>query len=118
MPERLSELHEISFYRIIQEWTNNIIKYASASRIEIQLVGHGDEINLTIEDNGNGFDPSILEKGKGNGWRNILTRLKLINGQVEVDTAEGRMGTTLVIGVQMFHELTSSTVITGSQNTQ
>lgn len=117
MPERLPELHEISFYRIIQEWTNNIIKYASASRIEIQLVGHGDEINLTIEDNGNGFDPSILENSKGNGWRNILTRLKLINGHVEVDTAVSRVGTTLLIGVQMPEKIKVSTGVTKSQNT-
>ncbi len=118
MPERLPELHEVSFYRIIQEWTNNVMKYASASRIEIQLVGHDNEINLTIEDNGNGFDSSFLESGKGNGWRNILTRLKLINGHVEVDTAPGRMGTTLVISVDMPQELAVSTEVTGSQNIQ
>lgn len=97
IPARLNEVHEISLYRIIQEWVNNVIKYAGASRIEIQLVGHDEEIAITIEDNGKGFDVSSLEKGSGNGWRNIKSRTSLIKGELEVDSRSDRPGTTFML---------------------
>lgn len=99
MPERLHEVHEISLYRIIQEWVNNVIKYADASTIEIQLIRHEEEINITIEDNGLGFDPAKLEQSKGNGWKNIKSRVNLVKGEVEVDSSPQRNGTTLMIRI-------------------
>lgn len=99
LPERLSEVQEISLYRVIQEWINNIIKYATASVIEVQLVGHEQEITLTIEDNGKGFDPQRLESAPGNGWKNIRSRINLLHGFVEVDSQPGRLGTTLIVRV-------------------
>jgi signal transduction histidine kinase len=96
---RLSELQEISLYRVVQEWTNNVIKYTDVSRIEVQLVAHDTEIILTIEDNGNGFDITTLEKSNGNGWKNIRSRLNLVKGMVDVDSKVGRRGTTLTVSV-------------------
>ncbi|HYF68416.1 MAG TPA: tetratricopeptide repeat protein [Ohtaekwangia sp.] len=98
-PERLTELHEISLYRIIQEWTNNIIKYAGATTIGIQLIGHEDELNIMIEDNGKGFDPGKLENSKGNGWKNIQSRLNLIRGSADIDSAPDRRGTTFTLKI-------------------
>jgi signal transduction histidine kinase len=99
VPERLSEVQEISLYRIIQEWVNNILKYAQAPKIEIQLVGHEKELSITIEDTGKGFDTHVLEQGSGNGWRNIMSRVKLIHGELEIDSSPNRKGTTLIIRV-------------------
>ncbi|MFZ1806042.1 MAG: sensor histidine kinase [Cyclobacteriaceae bacterium] len=99
VPERLSEIQEISLYRIIQEWVNNILKYGKAPKIEIQLVGHENELSITIEDTGNGFDTGVLEQGNGNGWRNIMSRVKLIHGELEIDSSPNRTGTTLIIRV-------------------
>jgi signal transduction histidine kinase len=97
IPARLVEIQEISLYRIIQEWVNNIIKYSEATSIEVQLVGYEDEINVVIEDNGKGFDPAVLSQGKGNGWRNIQTRLNLIRSTLDIDSRPNVKGTTLVI---------------------
>lgn len=99
MPVRLTEVYEISLYRIIQEWTNNVIKYADASVIEVQLIGHEEEINITIEDNGNGFDTRTLDLSKGNGWKNIKSRVNLIKGEVDVDSSLQRKGTTFLIRI-------------------
>jgi two-component system, NarL family, sensor kinase len=99
IPERLNEVHEISLYRIIQEWINNVIKYAGASKIEVQLIGHVEEINITIEDNGAGFSPNALTLGNGNGWKNIQSRVNLVKGEVEVDSSPDRKGTTFVIRI-------------------
>lgn len=101
LPERLNELLEVSLYRIIQEWTNNVIKYAAATKIEIQLVVHENEITVTIEDDGQGFDANILLQGNGNGWKNIQSRLNLVKGSSDIDSVPGRRGTTMVLQVPM-----------------
>jgi len=105
LPERLNEVHEISLYRIIQEWTNNVIKYANASIIEIQLIRHEEEINITIEDNGSGFDTAKLELSKGNGWKNIKSRINLIKGDLDIDSAPQRKGTSLMIRIPVYPEV-------------
>lgn len=99
MPNRLPEIQEISLYRIIQEWTNNILKYANAAKIEINLVADDNELSITIEDNGQGFDAQRLEKGSGNGWKNIQSRVGLLKGSVLIDTNLGRTGTTLILQI-------------------
>ena len=99
MPERLSELQEISLYRVIQEWVNNVVKYSAASVIEVQLVGYEEEISVTIEDNGQGFDSTVLTNSSGNGWKNITSRINLIKGSIDIDTQPGRIGTTLIIRI-------------------
>ncbi len=97
VPERFPELHEISLYRVVQEWVNNVMKYSQAKNLHVQLVGHDDEISLTIEDDGIGFDATKLENSPGNGWKNIQSRLSLIKATLELDTQPGRKGTTLII---------------------
>lgn len=97
MEKRLAEVQEISIYRIAQEWVNNVIKYSDATRIDLQVTRDDDEITLIIEDNGNGFDKSVLVSGKGNGWKNIHSRANLIKGEVELDTSPGLKGSTFIL---------------------
>lgn len=110
IPERMTELMEITLYRIIQEWITNIIKYSEATVIEIQLIGYDQEMNVVVEDNGNGFDTSILEKGSGNGWKNIKSRVNLIKSTVDIDSRQGRKGTTLIVRVPLKIVRTPETV--------
>ncbi len=91
--------HRIALYRICQEWVNNVIKYSGGNQISIQLVKHPEELVLTIEDNGTGFEPNSLLESQGNGWKNINSRLHMIKGTIEIDTQKGRKGTTLIISV-------------------
>lgn len=97
MEQRLGDLQEVSMYRIIQEWVNNILKYSDAKRIMIQLTRDEGELTLLIEDDGLGFDTKALENSSGNGWRNIHTRCKLVQGALVLDTQVGRKGNTLII---------------------
>lgn len=89
----------IALYRICQEWVNNVIKYSEGSQILVQLVQHPEELVLTIEDNGNGFNTNDLMESQGNGWKNINSRLHMIKGSIEIDSQKGRKGTTLVVVV-------------------
>lgn len=99
MPERLTELQEISLYRILQEWVNNVIKYAEPIAIEIQLLGYENEVSIVVEDDGRGFDIAILEQAAGNGWKNIKSRINLVKASIEIDSRPGKKGTTLIITV-------------------
>jgi two-component system NarL family sensor kinase len=90
---------KVALYRICQEWINNVIKYSHCTQISVQLVQHQQELVITIEDNGTGFDPSILPDSLGNGWKNINSRLAMVHGQIEVDSLPNRPGTTVIIAV-------------------
>ncbi|WKZ60453.1 MAG: sensor histidine kinase [Cyclobacteriaceae bacterium] len=104
LTERLNELQEINLYRITQEWINNILKYNSPTKINIQLVQHEHSLTYTLEDDGKGFDRDALEKSNGNGWRNIQTRLNLISGKLDLDTQPGVRGSTLIIELPIHPE--------------
>ena len=97
LEERLSEIQEISLYRISQEWVNNVLKYSNAQKVTVQITRDEEEITLLIEDDGDGFDKSILTTGKGNGWKNLNTRINLIKGELELETSPGVKGNTLII---------------------
>ncbi|MBD3225082.1 MAG: tetratricopeptide repeat protein [Caldithrix sp.] len=98
MDMRLPENAEIHLYRIIQEWTTNVQKYANAANLTIQFLNHDDELTIMMEDDGQGFDPKILQQtSAGNGWKNIQSRIGHLGGSVEVDSSYSSRGATLII---------------------
>lgn len=98
----LGDTNKLAVYRIIQEIVNNIIKYADATKIEINLTDFDNGLNIMIEDDGKGFDPISLQKGKGNGWKNIQSRLDMIHGEIDLDSHPGRKGTTVSIDLPLY----------------
>ncbi|MDF2380889.1 sensor histidine kinase [Nostoc ellipsosporum NOK] len=90
----------ITVYRIVQELMNNILKHASASSAIVQLSRAGDQLHITVEDNGIGIDQDKLEKNEGMGWSNIRNRVNLLNGRVDVDSGKGR-GTSVFIEIPL-----------------
>jgi signal transduction histidine kinase/tetratricopeptide (TPR) repeat protein len=110
MENRLEDMQEVSLYRIAQEWVNNILKYAKASHVTLQITRENEDVTMLIEDDGPGFDRSLLiENKKGNGWKNIQSRINLIKGTIELDTVQGRKGSTLIIDFKAKNSLISST---------
>jgi signal transduction histidine kinase len=102
LPTRFSPLAEVSIYRIIQELVSNMMKHSGANSITISFTGFPDEVVLTLEDNGHGYDLALFQNSKqGNGWSTIQTRLKLVKGQIEFDTVKGRKGSTVIINVPL-----------------
>ncbi|MFV0592804.1 MAG: tetratricopeptide repeat protein [Draconibacterium sp.] len=97
LDKNLNQTVEINLYRIIQEWINNVIKYSGAKNISLQLTGFDNEINLLIEDNGEGFNKEKLMNSSGWGWKNIQSRLEAINGKLEIDSGEGFPGTSFIL---------------------
>lgn len=86
----------ITIYRIIQELTNNILKHASAKTAIVQVTKSDRLLTLTIEDDGKGFDASILAQSKGMGWINIKHRVDFLKGKLDVNSQPGN-GTSVQI---------------------
>lgn len=97
--ENLNDAEKVSLYRVCQEWINNVLKYSRGSAIQVQLIEHPDERVITIEDDGDGFDVQVLQQGKGNGWKNINSRVGLVGGTIDIDSTPGRKGTTFIISI-------------------
>ncbi|HWJ92954.1 MAG TPA: ATP-binding protein, partial [Flavisolibacter sp.] len=76
---------KLALYRILQEQINNIIKHAEATKVWVFLCQQGNDVLLTVKDNGKGFDSSI--KTNGMGLNNITSRVKVFGGTVHLDTA-------------------------------
>jgi PAS domain S-box-containing protein len=85
---------KLAAYRIIQEQTSNILKYASATKITIDIRQDNQGLSLTVFDNGVGFEPS--QKRDGIGFTNIMNRALMYNGRVKIDSSPGK-GCTLFV---------------------
>lgn len=85
---------QLSIYRIAQESISNIIKYAQANNVIVQISQHDQLLNLTVEDDGVGFDSKKTVYGLG--IKNIKNRTQLINGTVDIQSEIGK-GTTINI---------------------
>ena len=79
---------KLAIYRIVQEQLNNVIKYARATEVKVEICTTANEISLLIQDNGQGFDPA--KAGKGLGLSNITTRAESLEGKVCVKSAPGK----------------------------
>ncbi|MBL0357158.1 MAG: tetratricopeptide repeat protein [Chitinophagaceae bacterium] len=86
----------IGIYRIIQELINNSMKHAAAKNAIIQLSKSADTITLTVEDDGKGFDTTLLKTAKGMGWANIVHRVEFLKGKLDVNSQPGK-GTSVLI---------------------
>jgi len=85
---------------VIQECVNNVIKHAGATRLDIQLAREDNEVSVTIEDNGKGFDSTQREKFEGIGLKNMITRITYLKGTVDISSAPGK-GTLVAIYVPL-----------------
>lgn len=86
----------ITIYRIIQELINNVMKHAGARTAIVQVSKTNGAISITVEDDGKGFDSSILDKSRGIGWSNIRSRVEFLKGKLDVQSAPGK-GTSVHI---------------------
>ena len=99
MDKRLNEETEVSIYRIILELVNNVVKHAKAAEVIVQLVKHPAYINITVEDNGVGFNYNqMMHNPNGIGLNNIASRIDYLHGTIDFESGKGR-GTTILINI-------------------
>ncbi len=91
LPVRL----EVGLYRIAQEALHNVVRHAQARHAAVHLVTTPDQVRLTVEDDGRGFDPNQVQTGSF-GLIGLNERVKLLGGRFLLDTTPGS-GTRLEI---------------------
>jgi signal transduction histidine kinase len=78
---------KLNIYRVIQEQLNNVLKHASAKKVNVSVKVDKNSINVTVIDDGIGFD--VKEKRKGIGISNIKNRVESYNGKLEIISSPG-----------------------------
>lgn len=88
---------EVGLYRIAQEALTNVTRHADAHLAILRLVTTPDRVRLTVEDDGRGFDPSQLPKGRY-GLIGLNERAKLLGGNLGLESSPGA-GTRVEVAI-------------------
>lgn len=94
--ENLTAETQLTIYRIVQELLTNAIRHAHASEILVQCSQNENMFFITLEDNGRGFDMSVLPAKNGIGLTNVKSRVDYLKGKVDVSSLPDE-GTTINI---------------------
>ncbi|MDG5492548.1 sensor histidine kinase [Psychroserpens sp. SPM9] len=101
LENRLENSLELTIFRIVQELITNVIKHANATEVSIHITNHDDSLNIMVEDNGKGFNPSQITKtNKGMGISSIDKRIEHLNGKMTIESEELK-GTTVIIDIPL-----------------
>lgn len=95
-PKNISEINLVpeikrNVFFIYKESLNNILKHAKAQKVNIALKVVDKKMNLTIKDDGDGFDTST--NYNGNGLKNLRSRAKEINGDLSIESLPNKRTT-------------------------
>lgn len=86
---RLDEAVEITLYRVVQEVMNNAIKHSNAKEIVVRIARNNGKLEVSIKDDGTGLDLQLIKQSSGIGWKNIYSRVELINGVIDMNSSPG-----------------------------
>ncbi len=95
------KLHEdiaTNIFRIFQESLTNITRYAKAKKVLISLIVVDKTINMSIEDDGVGFDTGTILNTKTFGILGMRERVRSLDGHFEINSAKGK-GTKISISL-------------------
>ena len=92
-PYKISNKDEVILFRIIQEFISNTIKHAQATHLSVSLDYKPEELQITVKDNGKGFD--VDEAENGTGLINMKSRAEMINTSFKIDSGKG--GTKILL---------------------
>ena len=92
LESRLRPQVEIAVYRIVQELLNNAMKHAHATEVVVHVAHENGRVEVSVEDNGTGFDPHALTDLPlaGMGLAGVRNRVALLGGQLQIDSRLGR----------------------------
>lgn len=91
----LNQQKQLIIFRITQECLQNTIKHAQATQVQIDLEFLSNQLKLSVQDNGIGFD---FEKAKsGNGYTNLMARAAIIGATLQVVTSPGQGATVSIL---------------------
>ena len=80
----------LCLYRVAQEALRNVARHSGASSVEVELRTVGGKLELAVEDNGVGFDPTRKQSRPSLGLAGMRQRLFLVDGELLIDSAPGK----------------------------
>lgn len=99
-----SEQVKLFLYRCVQESLNNVAKHAKANQVIVTLEKLQDTIQLSVQDDGVGFDVDAVtartHRVQGIGLLGLQERLEMLGGTLEIISQIGR-GTTLIVNLPL-----------------
>ena len=98
----ISPVAELQLLRIAQEALTNVRRHAMATEVEVILENTGQAIEMTVRDNGQGFNPADLEESPPgyHGLNIIKERAEGLGGSVAISAAPGE-GTAVIISLPL-----------------
>jgi signal transduction histidine kinase len=84
----------LSLFRVLQEALHNSAKHSGTQQVEVELFQTAGAIHLIVRDSGQGFNPAEATKGSGLGLVSMQERIKLVKGELTIDSQPTR-GTTI-----------------------
>jgi PAS domain S-box-containing protein len=104
LPELEEKPMDLSFeaqlQRIIQEALTNVRKHSGASSVRVIFDQFDNQLRITIEDSGMGFDPDNISESDGFGLRAMQGRTDVLGGWFKINSKPGK-GTQLIFQVPL-----------------
>lgn len=94
----LDKLMSTSIFRIVQESLTNIARHARASHAMVALEARGDELLLTIADDGLGMAVNVGVERRSFGILGMQERVNMLGGRIAIDSVPGR-GTHIEVSI-------------------
>jgi len=100
VPTNLSKEISLCLFRVLQEALQNAVKHSGVREFQVSLQGLSHEVELRVRDAGCGFDPEKAINAHGLGLTSMKERLKLVDGQLSIDS-KPEHGTTIHVRVPL-----------------
>ena len=89
MPAKIPAEIASTLYRIVQEALRNVAKHAGKTSVSVALTGRPNQLSLSIQDHGIGFDVHSLQDKRGLGLISMRERARLVHGDFSLKTTPG-----------------------------
>ncbi|MFD2672000.1 sensor histidine kinase [Marinicrinis sediminis] len=101
---RLPSAMEVALFRLVQESFSNVLKHAQATFVEVWITYQQDRVQVSVADNGVGFDPELVERkiseGDNFGLMGMKERVDLLEGTFKIESSK-QTGTKIKIDVPL-----------------
>ncbi|WP_425271776.1 sensor histidine kinase [Paenibacillus protaetiae] len=104
---RLPSAMEAAIYRLVQEAYTNAQKHSNASHVILEMQFQAQQILITVEDNGSGFNQKLLDDPERQnahfGLVGMRERVELVEGRMSIDSKPGQ-GTKIILTIPITAE--------------
>jgi PAS domain S-box-containing protein len=100
LPVEIPKEISLCLFRVLQEALQNAVKHSAEQNVRVELHGTPDGIHLRVSDSGIGFNWQDAIKRRGIGLISMRERLRLVNGELSIQSTPGR-GTVVLARVPL-----------------